>query len=102
VVLSAKYGFLRPTDVVPGPYNTTFKRRSTNPIGVAVLREQVRRMGLDRYAEVIGLGGKEYRDAIGAAFEDMGSQLSFPHAGLPIGKAMSTTKRATVRQPSSQ
>lgn len=45
VVLSAKYGFLRPTDVVPGTYNTTFKRRSTNPIGFAVLREQVRADG---------------------------------------------------------
>jgi hypothetical protein len=55
-VLSAKYGLLRPTDIVPGPYNTTFKRRSTNPIGVAALRKQVEQMGLDRYRDVIGLG----------------------------------------------
>jgi hypothetical protein len=27
VILSAKYGFLRPTDVIPGPYEVTFKRR---------------------------------------------------------------------------
>ena len=97
VVLSAKYGFLRPTDVVPGTYNTTFKRRSTNPIGFAVLREQVRQMGLDRYGDVIGLGGTEYRAAIKAAFEGTGSELSFPFAGLPIGKAMGATKRATAR-----
>jgi hypothetical protein len=98
VVLSAKHGFLRPTDVVPGPYNTTFKRRSTNPIGVAALREQVEQMGLDRYGEVIGLGGcQEYRDAIEAAFEDTRPQLSSPFAGLPIGKAMGATKRATAR-----
>ena len=42
------------------PYNKTFKRKSTNPIGVAALREQVLRMGLGRYAKVVGLGGKEY------------------------------------------
>jgi hypothetical protein len=27
VILSAKHGFLQPTDVVPGPYETTFKQR---------------------------------------------------------------------------
>jgi len=96
VVLSAKYGFLRPTDVVPGPYNTTFKLPSTNPIGVGALREQVERMGLDRYSNVVGLGGKEYRAAIEAAFEGTQVLLSFPFAGLPIGKAMQATKRATV------
>lgn len=58
VILFAKYGFLEPTDVISGPYETTFKRPSTNPIGMAALREQVQRMGLDRYSEVIGLGGK--------------------------------------------
>lgn len=95
VVLSAKYGFLCPGDIVPGPYNTTFKRKSTNPIGVSALREQVPKMGLDRYAEVVGLGGLEYREAIAAAFEGAPVSLAFPFAGLPIGKAMGATKRAT-------
>ena len=97
VILSAKYGFLDPTDVISGPYETTFKRPSTNPIGMAALREQVQRMGLDRYGEVIGLGGKEYRAAIKAAFDGMAVNLTFPFAGLPIGKAMSATKRSTIR-----
>jgi len=64
VVLSAKYGLLRPTDMVPGPYNTTFKRKSSNPIGIAALREQAGRMGLDGYDAVVGLGGKEYRSGV--------------------------------------
>ena len=97
VILSAKYGFLRPADIIPGPYNTTFKRKSTNPIGVAALREQVPRMRLDRYAEVVGLGGKEYRAAIAAAFEGTAVALTFPFAGLPIGKEMGATKRATTQ-----
>jgi hypothetical protein len=95
VILSAKYGFLRPADVVPGPYETTFKRRSTNPIGPAALREQVEQMELGQYGEVIGLGGKEYRAAIEAAFEGTRVRLSFPFARLPIGKAMAATKLAT-------
>lgn len=95
VILSAKHGFLRPADVVPGPYETTFKRRSTNPIGPAALREQVGQMELGLYGEVIGLGGKEYRAAIEAAFEGTPVRLSFPFAQLPIGKAMAATKLAT-------
>jgi len=97
VILSAKYGFLRPADLIPGPYETTFKRRSTNPIGFETLREQVRRLGLDRYSEVVGLGGQEYRAAIEAAFDGTAVALGFPFAGLPIGKAMGATKRATGR-----
>jgi hypothetical protein len=96
VVLSAKYGFLRPTDVVPGPYNTTFKSPSTNPIGVAALREQVEQMGLNRYSEVVGLGGQDYLAAIQAAFEGTRARLSFPFAGLPMFKALGATKRATL------
>jgi hypothetical protein len=95
VILSAKHGFLQPADVVPGPYETTFKQRSTNPVGPAALREQVKQLELCRYDEVIGLGGKEYRAALEAAFEGTPVRLSFPFAGLPIGKAMAAVKLAT-------
>jgi len=94
VILSAKYGFLRPTDVIPGPYEVTFKSRATNPIAFEALREQVRRMGLDRYSEVVGLGGKEYRRAVEEAFQGTPVTLRFPFSGLPIGKAMGATERA--------
>jgi len=97
VVLSAKYGFLRPTDIVLGPYNTTFKRKSSNSIGIAALREQVERMGLDGYDEVVGLGGTEYREAIAAAFAGTHPRVSFPFANLPIGIAMGRIKRATAQ-----
>jgi hypothetical protein len=97
VILSAKYGFLRPTDLIPGPYEVTFKNPSTGPIAIDALRDQVRQMGLDRYAEVVGLGGKEYRAAIEGAFRGSESTLQFPFAGLPIGKAMGATKRAIGR-----
>jgi hypothetical protein len=98
VILSAKYGFLRPTDVISGPYNTTFKRKSTNPIAVAALQEQIPKMGLDRYTEVVGLGGKEYRQAITAAFANTSASLTFPFAGLPIGEAMRAIKHATAQE----
>lgn len=97
VILSAKYGFLHPTDVIPGPYEVTFKSPSTGPISIDALREQVRQMGLDRYAEVVGLGGKEYRAAVEGAFRGIPVNLRFPFSGLPVGKAMGATKRAIGR-----
>jgi hypothetical protein len=57
----------------------------------------VTELGLDRYSEGIGLGGKEYRVAVEAAFAGTSVALSFPFSGLPIGKAMGATKHATGR-----
>lgn len=102
VILSAKYGFLRPTDIIPGPYEVTFNLPRTGPIAVEALRDQVSRMGLDRYAEVIGLGGKMYRAAVESAFTGTRATLEFPFSGLPIGKAMGATKRSTGRKPLSK
>jgi hypothetical protein len=88
VILSAKYGFIDPAVVLPGPYNVTFKRKSSGPVSEAKLKQQVEQLGLDRFPVVVGLGGKEYRQAIEAAFAGTPVKLHFPFAGLPIGKAM--------------
>jgi hypothetical protein len=88
VILSAKYGFIAPNFVLPGPYEVTFKRKASGPVSHDVLRLQVSELRLDQYSDVIGLGGKEYRTAISAAFEGTGIDIHFPFAGLPIGKAM--------------
>jgi hypothetical protein len=95
VILSAKYGFVAPDDLIPGPYNVTFKRRSPELVPVATLREQVHARGLDRYETVIGLGGRKYQAAVRAAFEGVPVSLAFPFTGLPIGKMMQAVGRAT-------
>lgn len=94
VILSAKYGFIDPDYVLPGPYNVTFKRLSTVPVGVATLQEQVRAQGLDHYERVIGLGGKDYRMIVDQAFSGLPPRLDFPFAGLKVGLAMQGAKRA--------
>jgi hypothetical protein len=95
IILSAKYGFIAPDFVLPGPYNVTFKKRATGPVGVATLREQVWEQRLHDFARIVGLGGKEYRAAMEEAFAPCGSPIEFPFAGLPIGLAMQAVKRAT-------
>ncbi len=88
VILSAKFGFIEPDFEIPQPYNVTFKRKATNPVSADELQQQVMVQRLDRFANVIGLGGKEYRQAIKAAFHGTSVTLHFPFAGLAIGKAM--------------
>lgn len=98
IILSAKYGFISPDFVLPVPYEITFKRKSSGPVKPEALKQQVEDLRLDQYVDVIGLGGKEYRAAIVAAFEDTVIEPRFPFAGLPIGKAMQATKHA-IEQP---
>jgi len=95
VILSARYGFLRPDDLIPGPYEVTFKRKSTQPVSVPVLRRQISRLGLSWYDRVIGLGGIEYRQALQAAFGSEAA-LAFPFAGLALGYSLQAAKAATA------
>lgn len=94
VILSAKYGFISPSYAIPGPYEVTFNRKSTNPISRDQLRQQVEDQRLYRFSLIVGLGGKAYREAISAAFRDSEIKLVFPFAGLPIGRMLQATKRA--------
>lgn len=61
VILSAKYGFIPPDYEIPGPYNVTFKKKSTRPISVRLLHEQLAAQRLYHFGTMIGLGGKEIR-----------------------------------------
>lgn len=56
-ILSAKYGFLFPEDIVPGPYNVSFNTKKTNPISLKDLSNQIKLKNLDKYEEVVVLGG---------------------------------------------
>lgn len=96
IILSAKYGFIAPDFVIPGPYNVTFKRVSTGPVAVVTLQDQIRAQQLNRFATVVGLGGKEYRAMVQQAFAGQPVSLCFPFAGLSIGLAMQAVKRAVA------
>jgi cytoplasmic iron level regulating protein YaaA (DUF328/UPF0246 family) len=67
-ILSAKYGFLHPDDLVSGPYNVTFKKKSTNPISQDELSKQIIEKGLNNYDRIVVLGGKDYVNIIKAVF----------------------------------
>ncbi len=101
VILSAKYGFILPDFEIAGPYEVTFKRKASKPVTADILKHQILQLSLNSFGVLIGLGGKEYREAMIAAFRDSKVRLQFPFAGLPIGKAMQATKRAIAESQSS-
>jgi cytoplasmic iron level regulating protein YaaA (DUF328/UPF0246 family) len=94
VILSAKYGFVPPNFVIPGPYEVTFKKKSTNPVHLDTLVHQVEDLRLDTFRVVVGLGGKEYRWAVELAFQDTNVITVFPFAGLRLGTSMHVIKHA--------
>ena len=61
-ILSAKYGFLMPDDIVPANYNV----RITDPEAISRenLREQAQRLELDRFNRVVVVAGKDYVAAV--------------------------------------
>jgi hypothetical protein len=88
MILSAKYGFIRPDFVIPGPYNVTFDDPSTHPIPVPELRQQVRDQQLDRYDEITIVAGRKYIDSAKEAFDGTTARIAAPFAGLPMGQQM--------------
>jgi hypothetical protein len=67
-ILSAKYGFLFPNDIVPGPYNVSFNDPKTNPITTKELSTQVMEKDIDNYDRIVILGGKNYVEMVNEVF----------------------------------
>jgi len=70
VILSAKYGFADPDFVISKNYNVTFKKPSTNPISVDILKEQLKLKNLGYYDVVIALGGEDYSSIVKKVFQN--------------------------------
>ena len=78
VILSAKYGFLFPDDIIPGPYNISFNDKKTNPIKIKELKKQKIEKEL-YYDRIIVLGGKNYTKMTKECFRQ--AEIITPLAG---------------------
>lgn len=67
-ILSAKYGFLRPEEIVPNKYNVTFKKPSTNPITIPELIYIAQQKGLFNADRIIVMAGKDYAQIVKRVF----------------------------------
>jgi len=86
-ILSAKYGFLKPDDIISGTYNVSFKDKKTKPIGTEKLLAQSKRGRLNSYARIIVLGGRYYTRVIEKVFKS--KTIEMPLSGCAgIGHMM--------------
>jgi len=93
VILSAKYGFLFPDEIIPENYNVTFKDRKTNPIAVDELRKQAEKKGLTKYDEIVVVAGSDYANIVKKVFA--GKKIITPLKGLGgMGVMMSAMRKA--------
>ncbi|MBO3798322.1 MAG: hypothetical protein QW506_00535 [Thermoproteota archaeon] len=93
IILSAKHGFMFPDEVIPAPYNVTFKDPETNPITVEKLREQAEEKGLMKYSEIVVIAGREYVDIVRKVFP--GKKIITPLRGARgMGEMISAMKKA--------
>ncbi|MCX7909612.1 MAG: hypothetical protein N2560_08875 [Ignavibacteria bacterium] len=75
-ILSAKYGFLFPEEIVEALYNVTFNDKSTKPISLYELSEQARKKSLNKFETIIVLGGKKYVNIVKLVFQK--HKIQFP------------------------
>jgi hypothetical protein len=94
VILSAKYGFIEPSFVIPENYNVSFNEPTTKPISLGELKAQAKKKGLENYDVVTALGGKDYTEIVKKVFRRR-AKVFAPTEGLPIGKAMNFVKSLT-------
>jgi hypothetical protein len=67
-ILSAKYGFLFPKDIVPEAYNVCFYDKKSNPITAAELLKQAKDKNMNEYDRFVILGGKTYVAMVNRVF----------------------------------
>lgn len=67
-ILSAKHGFLFPTDIVPSQYNVSFNLKRSNLITLGELSKQMYMKELEEYKKIVVLGGKNYTKIIEEVF----------------------------------
>jgi predicted RecB family endonuclease len=91
MILSPKYGFMRPDFVILGNYDVTFE--SPDAISVRELKRQVERQGLGNYANVTVLGGRVYVETVRDAFSNTKAKIEAPFVGHRIGVQMGLIKK---------
>lgn len=69
-ILSAKYGFLFPDEVVHGQYSECFHNKTSNPITLENLFLQIKTKELDKYEKITILSGNYYTHMMKKLFSE--------------------------------
>lgn len=95
-ILSAKYGFVFPDELIPESYNVSFNDRRSNPISAVELCKQAQEKGLLEYDRIVVMGGANYRQMMAIVFK--GKQLDFPLQGMKAMGPMIAWMNQAIRK----
>ena len=70
IILSAKYGFLNPNDIITQNYDACFHIKDSKTISLEKLKVQIENKNLDEYNRITVLSGKFYTQLIIDLFPD--------------------------------
>lgn len=96
VILSAKYGFLFPDELIPESYNVTFNDPKTNPISVNELKKQAKQKKLMKYDEIVVVAGSKYVRIVEKVFT--GKKITTPLKGLGGMGPMISAMRWAIKE----
>jgi hypothetical protein len=100
-ILSAKYGFCSPDDLIPGSYDVCFYDETTNPLNTLQLVQQACELHLDAFEQLVALGGQRYVRMIAHIFPD--KEIVNPLAGARgIGYMIKRINRALSEAKNSE
>ncbi|WP_338781688.1 DUF6884 domain-containing protein [Metabacillus sp. FJAT-52054] len=92
VILSAKHGFLKPEELVPGNYDLAFQMKHPEIISIRDLRNQLDKKKLNNVDQIFMLGGKKFDRILSEVF---GKSVQFPLKGSKgIGEMQRKLKTA--------
>ncbi len=99
-ILSAKHGFLLPDDKLDENYDVAFGSGHPEIISMRELKRQVSEKRLDRFEEIVVLGGKKFTGIVPGVFSGE-SRIYFPLVGSKgIGDMLQKLNRALERNES--
>ncbi|MBM7540396.1 DUF6884 domain-containing protein [Amphibacillus cookii] len=104
VILSGKYGYCSPDEIIKGNYDITFGMKETEAqISFEKLKKQIKEKQLTVYDQIVVLTGKKHKKVVESTFDGKVS-LVFPLLGTKgIGEMQQRLKKAILaKQPIKQ
>ncbi|KAB7650148.1 hypothetical protein GBN78_25425 [Bacillus sp. B2-WWTP-C-10-Post-4] len=93
VILSAKHGFLRPSDIVLENYDLAFDSKSDEVISIEQLQKQMVDKSLLQFDEIVLLAGKKYKKVVTKLYPE--EMITYPLEGCKgIGYMLQRLKEA--------
>ncbi|KLA35149.1 DUF6884 domain-containing protein [Bacillus cereus] len=93
VILSAKHGFLRPSDIVLENYDFAFDSKSDEVISIEQLQKQMVDKSLLQFDEIVLLAGKKHKKVVTKLYPE--EMITYPLEGCKgIGYMLQRLKEA--------